>query len=431
MICRLSLACALVACAAAIPILPPDASACPTGQICNQSIDSGIVSVGSSVSAVPVTQVTPITNYQPVVHALAPIVTSECNNILGGGLGGLGGMGDLGLRGGHAGNLGIGGNLGLEGGPPGGFGGNFAGDLGLGGGIPGRLGGNFAGSLGLGGGLSGGIGGNFAGPGLAGIGANGGGQMRKRKMKRQFGLPAGTTDASFLQSTDPAASCAPSDVACIANLPQQTVDLGSAVTAVPQTNVLPSTTFQSQVQSLDSNIQAAPAQQSSLPEQSVNMGHSTFIQPTTQVLPQTSYQPTVNQLTTEIQAAAVQDQSLPQSSPTIQSLPFIINAAPCVNTAQFTGASFGAAAAAPFASSFGASSIGTGSPFGASSVGCPPFGSQVGTMDQAPATQGQSIAGLDQGSGQGFAGVGLAGQVGQPLMGQGLGLGGRFQGQIA
>ncbi|KAF9329368.1 hypothetical protein BG006_007548, partial [Podila minutissima] len=90
MICRLSLACALVACATAIPILPPDASTCPAGQICNQSVDSGIVSVGSSVSAVPVTQVTPITNYQPIVQALAPIVTSECNNILGGGFGGLG-----------------------------------------------------------------------------------------------------------------------------------------------------------------------------------------------------------------------------------------------------------------------------------------------------------------------------------------------------
>ncbi|KAF9299932.1 hypothetical protein BGZ74_008490, partial [Mortierella antarctica] len=116
MICRLSLACALVACATAIPILPPDASTCPAGQICNQSVDSGIVSVGSSVSAVPVTQVTPITNYQPIVQALAPIVTSECNNILGGdfgggfgGLGGLGGIGGLGGMGGIGGLGGMGG----------------------------------------------------------------------------------------------------------------------------------------------------------------------------------------------------------------------------------------------------------------------------------------------------------------------------------
>ncbi|KAG0036668.1 hypothetical protein BGZ82_003907, partial [Podila clonocystis] len=66
MICRLSLACALVACATAIPLFAPDASACSAGQSCDQSVGSGTVSVGSSVSAVPVTQVTPITNYQPI-----------------------------------------------------------------------------------------------------------------------------------------------------------------------------------------------------------------------------------------------------------------------------------------------------------------------------------------------------------------------------
>ncbi|KAF9202629.1 hypothetical protein BGZ59_002069, partial [Podila verticillata] len=279
MICRLSLACALVACASAIPLYAPDASSCPAGQSCDQALDSGSVSVGSTVSAVPVTQVTPITNYQPIVQALAPIVSSDCDNDLGlgGDLGGLGGISSFGL-GGYAGSLGLGGGY-----------------SGLGG-----IGGGYSGLGGIGG--YGGLGGNYAGLGSS-ISSNYGGQMKKR----QFGLPAGTSDASFLQSADPssqASACAPGDSACIANLPQETVDLGSAVTAVPQTNV----------QALDSNIQAAPAQQASLPQQSVNLGHNTFIQPTTQVLPQTSYQPTVNQLTTDIQAAPVQDQSLPQSS---------------------------------------------------------------------------------------------------------------------
>ncbi|KAG0014387.1 hypothetical protein BGZ81_000480, partial [Podila clonocystis] len=194
--------------------------------------------------------------------------------------------------------------------------------------------------------------------------------------------------------------------------------------------------------------------------QSINLGHNTFIQPTTQVLPQTSYQPTVNQLTTDIQAAPIQDQSLPQSSvqlgssvnivptvtvtplttfqPTVQSLPFIINVAPCVDTAQFAGAAYGAA---PFASSFGASSNGAGPSFASS------IRSQSGAIDQTPAFQGQPIGrggaqfgGIEQTpafqgqGGQGFAGQGLgqgfgagaAGQFGQPI---GQGLGGGFQGQ--
>ncbi|KAG0331921.1 hypothetical protein BG000_010490 [Podila horticola] len=416
MICRLSLACALVACATAIPLFAPDASTCPAGQSCNQALDSGSVNIGSTVSAVPVTQVTPITNYQPIVQALAPIVSSECDNVFDNTFGGgLGGMSSLGLGGGFAGNTGLGG----------GFGG--IGNLGLGGGSAGNpgLGGGFAGNLGLGGGLPGSLGDNFAGTGSGNLASNFGGQMFKRKMKRQFGLPSGTSDASFLQSA--AASCAPNDAACIANLPQQTVNLGSAVSAVPQTNVMPSTTYQSQVQSLDSNIQAALAQQSSLPQQSVNLGHNTFIQPTTQVLPQTSYQPTVNQLTTDIQAAPVQDQSLPQSSvqlgssvnivpsvtvrplttfqPSIQSLPFIINSAPCVDSSAFVGASSGSMFAptmAPITSGFQGgfqgglqgglqgptSGFQGGSAFQGSSFGQQPVGMDQAQMQTLPAPTG-------------------------------------------
>ncbi|KAF9302553.1 hypothetical protein BGZ74_005205, partial [Mortierella antarctica] len=163
---------------------------------------------------------------------------------------------------------------------------------------------------------------------------------------------------------------------------------------------------------LTTDIQAAPVQDQSLPQSSVQLGSEVTIVPTVTVRPLTTFQPTV------------------------QSLPFIINAAPCVDTAQFTGASFGGAAGAPFASSFGASSIGAGAP----------FGSQLGAMDQGPAFQGQptvgggaQFGGIEQTpafqgqgyAGQGYAGAGLAGQIGQPLMGQGLGLGGGSQGQIA
>ncbi|KAG0352040.1 hypothetical protein BG005_008464 [Podila minutissima] len=325
------------------------------GSACYQTASSGNVDVGSTTNIAPVTNVTPITNYQPIFHANAPIVSSDCyqHGVYGGlDYGGLGGIGGL-------------------------YGNRLA-----------RFS-NYGYGLGL----------------------------RKRdtmedSLAMYQSAPQGQQGNllfSQFQAQAPT-SCAPTDTACIANLPQQTVDLGSSVSAVPQTNVMPSTTYQSQVQSLDSNIQAAPAQQSSLPEQSVNMGHNTFIQPTTQVLPQTSYQPTVNQLTTDIQTAPVQDQSLPQSSvqlgssvniapsvivrplttfqPSIQSLPIIINAAPCVDSSAFAGASSGSMIA-PIASGFQGGFQG---------------GLQGGFQGSAPGFQGSSFAqlpvGMDQAQAQ-------------------------------
>ncbi|KAF8981073.1 hypothetical protein BGZ52_003239 [Haplosporangium bisporale] len=297
------------------------------GSACDQAAQSGNVEIGSTTNIAPVTNVTPITNYQPIVQANAPIVQSDCYNSHGYGgfgdygldLGGLGGHGDLGGYGGFGGYGGIGG-------------------YGMGGLYSNRLA-------------------RFSRYGY-GRGLNKRAAMDDTSAMDQ--APQGNLLFSQFQSPS-ASACAPGDSACVANLPQQTVDLGSSVSAVPQTNVMPTTTYQSQVQALDSNIQAAPAQQNSLPQQSVNLGHNTFIQPTTQVLPQTSYQPTVNQLTTDIQAAPVQDQSLPQSSvqlgssvniapsvtvtplttfqPSIQSLPIIINSAPCVGSSSFAGAS--------------------------------------------------------------------------------------------
>ncbi|KAG0089458.1 hypothetical protein BGZ93_009180 [Podila epicladia] len=352
---KIASALALLVVVQAVPLV----SRC-VGSACHQAASSGNVDVGSTTNIAPVTNVTPITNYQPIFHANAPIVSSDCyhHGIYGGlDYGGLGGGGLYGNRIARFSRYGYG--LGLL--------------------------------------------------------KRDAIDDARDTMEESLAMYQPTSQGQqsnllFSQfQTQPPASCAPTDTACVANLPQQTVDLGSSVSAVLQTNVMPSTTYQSQVQSLDSNIQAAPAQQSSLSEQSVNMGHNTFIQPTTQVLPQTSYQPTVNQLTTDIQAAPVQDQSLPQSSvqlgssvnispsvtvhpsttfqPSIQSLPFIINSAPCVDSSAFAGASSGSMIA-PIACGFqgdcqgdlqggfqGSASGFQGSSFAQLSVG----------MDQAPA----------------------------------------------
>ncbi|KAG0261279.1 hypothetical protein BG011_001167, partial [Mortierella polycephala] len=64
--------------AQAIPLTIPltTVPSCP-GNLCSQSIDSGNVNIGSTTSIVPITEVTPITRYQPYVEAYAPIVNSE------------------------------------------------------------------------------------------------------------------------------------------------------------------------------------------------------------------------------------------------------------------------------------------------------------------------------------------------------------------
>ncbi|KAF9984937.1 hypothetical protein BGZ75_003508 [Mortierella antarctica] len=48
------------------------------GDACYQTASSGSVSLGSSTKIVPVTEVTPITRYQPIIQSYAPVVQSEC-----------------------------------------------------------------------------------------------------------------------------------------------------------------------------------------------------------------------------------------------------------------------------------------------------------------------------------------------------------------
>ncbi|KAG0341301.1 hypothetical protein BG004_006086 [Podila humilis] len=308
----LKIASALVLLALAAQSAPFHPGGC-VGSACDQSASSGNVDVGSTTNISPVTNVTPITNYQPIVQAHAPIVSSDCY--------------DHGIYGGYGDYI-----------PYGGAGGYHGSD--------------YIGRGGL-------YGNRWAR--LARYGVNRPGLFKRQETSAATDQTPAQQAGSLLfsQFQSSPSQCPAGDTACIANLPQQTVDLGSSVSAVPETNIQPSTTYQSRVQSLDSNIQAAPAEQSSLPQQAVNLGYNTVIQPTTQ--------PTVNQLTTDIQAAPAQDQSLPQSSvqlgssvniapsvtvqplttfqPSIQSLPFIINAAPCVDTSAFAGTSASSVAA--------------------------------------------------------------------------------------
>src|SRR5690554_4394250 len=73
----IKIASALLMFACAIQAVPVQKRAC-AGGACAQNVDSGSVSLGSSTNIVPVTTVTPITRYQPVVQAYAPLVQSEC-----------------------------------------------------------------------------------------------------------------------------------------------------------------------------------------------------------------------------------------------------------------------------------------------------------------------------------------------------------------
>ncbi|KAF9919853.1 hypothetical protein BGZ65_011756, partial [Modicella reniformis] len=50
------------------------------GTACDQNVHSGNVDINSFTNIVPVTDVTPITRFQPIVKTFAPLVDSECAN---------------------------------------------------------------------------------------------------------------------------------------------------------------------------------------------------------------------------------------------------------------------------------------------------------------------------------------------------------------
>ncbi|KAF9279686.1 hypothetical protein BGZ68_007771 [Mortierella alpina] len=298
---RITVALALIATAIqAAPILPAEPD-----YACNQSVDSGLVSVSSTSNVVPVTQVTPVTHYQPLVQAHAPIVDSEC----------------------HYRPLDSPYSQ-LDYPYYGAYGSHYGGardDLRYGAGYDRQALGDMS------------------------LLATGG--LRKRQVTAESDLAE--SSGAFGDATASSLLHEPQASACDTSIPPQTVDMGSNVNMIPSTSVNPATFYQPQVQSLESDIQACAAESSALPEQNVQLGSNVNIQPTTQVLPQTMYQPAVHQLTAEIEAAPQEDQSLPQSSvelgssvqivptvsvtpltifqPSVQSLPFVIDVEPCVD----------------------------------------------------------------------------------------------------
>lgn len=75
----LKIASAFLAVACAVQAAPLLGQPCLEGA-CHQTANSGSVALGSTTKIVPLTQVTPITRYQPIVQAYAPIVQSQCGD---------------------------------------------------------------------------------------------------------------------------------------------------------------------------------------------------------------------------------------------------------------------------------------------------------------------------------------------------------------
>ncbi|KAG9065196.1 hypothetical protein KI688_002519 [Linnemannia hyalina] len=420
---------------------------------CYQNVHSGNVDVGSVVNAVPITQVTPVTQYQPIVQTLAPIVDSayDCDYDLFGGGSGLYGGGS-GLYGGS----GLGGSL---------YGGSDHSMLGFGfgsntgqGGMMRRSDLKAAGFEGFGGtpmdaatlpnvrgpavptgevmSSGGGVFGFNAlrdpqsvpqggpmGPQGGPMGPQGGSmnpQGGPQSEGPQFGSQGGSQFDIQGDSQDPT-QCAPNDIACQLSIPSQTVDMGSSTLINPSTSVFPSTAYQPQVQSLESDIFSTPTQDKILPQQSVGLGSDVFIQPTTSVNPETVYQPSVLQFATDVQAIPQDDQSLPQSSvqlgstvqiiPTVhvrpittfqsmvKSLPVIIQAEPCNDVEYFGGGNslYGAGAGVGQFSNYGAGAGGLyGTASGAGLYGSTggPYGSAGGSgLYGSPSLYGSAIQG--------------------------------------
>ncbi|KAF9150847.1 hypothetical protein BG015_007324 [Linnemannia schmuckeri] len=386
---------------------------------CYQNVHSGNVDIGSVVNAVPVTQVTPVTQYQPVVQALAPIVDSACDYDYDSCLF----DGESGLFGDGSGVFG--GGSGLYGGGSGLYGGSGLGD-GLYGGSALSGGGEMYGSddsvlrSNYGGLTYGqdsmmrrndleaarleGFGDTYVGDAtnpnvqepavptgeVMSFGSGGGGIFGFNALPgpqdgpqsgpmdpQTFHSPQGGLQIGSLGGSQGLIQCAPNDIACQLSIPSQTVDMGSSTLINPSISVFPSTTYQPQVQSLDSDIFATPAQDNTLPQQSVDLSSNVFIQPTTSVNPETVYQPSISQFATDVQAVPQQDQSLPQSSvqlgssvqivptvhvqpittfqSTVKSLPVIIQAEPCNDVDYFgrTGGLYGSVYGSGIGSAYG------------------------------------------------------------------------------
>ncbi|KAI1314627.1 hypothetical protein EDD11_001926 [Mortierella claussenii] len=335
---------------------------------CSQNVDSGSVSLASTVNMVPITNVTPVNRYQPIVQTFEPIVQSICKRS----------------------------------------------------------------PL------------NTAAQDERGM-TQSQGQDQSNVSREDMSFLGSYMGATTLPVTlDCTAN--PGAESCQTSIPPSTTDLGSQVTIQPQNQILASTTYQNRVQSLHSNIEAAPAQYNSLPQHNVDLGSSVSIQPTTQVLPQTLYQPEVHQLATDVQAASDEDQSLPQSSvnlgssvqirptvsvtpltvfqPSIKSLPFIIDVAPCEDNVIYGGSNIRGGIGAGYGQQCGQQHVQQyvqqyGQQYGQQNARGQQYGQGYGqdqVQDQASSGQEQQQGSYGRGAGQRY------GQSsGQPSYGQGLG----------
>ncbi|KAF9429916.1 hypothetical protein BGZ76_001061 [Entomortierella beljakovae] len=354
----LKLTSTLLAAACAIQAAPVADRGC-IGDACNRSIQSGNVNLGSTTNIVPITQVTPITRYQPIVQSFAPIVQSEnaCDdNFVDNGLS------DPTLpRSMQFNSLNRGNSLAygqssdldmLSMFPRRRFNSNADGFTRFGRSTfmdrmndarfnsdfvrfaPGRI--NRVNIDNVNNNRL-----NFDDINIDRFNVN---HFSKRDI---VGSDDDQLDVDAIKS-----DCVPSATeSCDQSLPIGSTNMGSYVEVKPSQRILPSTVYQGRVQSLDTNIQSAPAQESTLSRSNVNMGSNTFIQPVTKVIPNTTYQPSVSQKATSIEAAGPLDLNLARSSvtlgssvlirptttvepltvfqPTIQSLPFVINDEGC------------------------------------------------------------------------------------------------------
>ncbi|KAF9324884.1 hypothetical protein BG006_000145 [Podila minutissima] len=132
-----------------------------------------------------------------------------------------------------------------------------------------------------------------------------------------FGLcqPLFTKRHMSSEGTRLRADCVPSAAdSCEQSLDFGTTELGSTVTAVPSTVVLPSTVYQGRVQSQAPEVLASPAEHTVLEASNVDLGSSALIQPATHVVPSTVYQPSVEHKGTMVESETGEHQSLARSS---------------------------------------------------------------------------------------------------------------------
>ncbi|KAF9913221.1 hypothetical protein BX616_010136 [Lobosporangium transversale] len=237
----------------------PVSSRC-IGAECSQSANSGSVLVGSTTNVVPLTQVVPVTRYQPLVQAYAPIVQSACAEPLTESLP----FSKASLQYDRFGPMRSGERLMFESGRR----------------MP------------------------FE-------------PMLSRFIKRS----EEENEASKHHMTKPEGCVLDTKgtESCEQSVPASTVDMGSMVTAEPKNVILPSTVYQGHVKDKGPDIYAAPEQHSALSQANVNLGSNAIVQPVTKVVPSTTYQPSVENKATIVEAAEPQDQSLERSSASLGS----------------------------------------------------------------------------------------------------------------